>query len=65
MRNLELEPFNTWRRDMLLDYCDFGGLGQRHRAEWELKCPPEVGTVSRAREFRGLALMLEPAHRRC
>jgi pimeloyl-ACP methyl ester carboxylesterase len=59
-RNLERKPpFNTWRRDMLHDYCE---LGTRPAPQGgvELKCLPEVEAefYSRAREFPGLALML-------
>ena len=60
-RNLERKPpFNTWRSDMLRDYCDFG-TRLAPQGGVELKCPPEVEAefYSRAREFPGLALMLK------
>ena len=60
-RNLENKPpFNSWRRDMLRDYCVHG---TRPVAEGgvELKCLPEIEAdfYSRAREFPGLTLMLK------
>jgi pimeloyl-ACP methyl ester carboxylesterase len=60
-RNLEGKPpFNRWRRDMLHDYCVFG-TRPAPQGGMELKCPPEIEAefYSRAREFPGLALMLE------
>ena len=60
-RNLERKPpFNTWRRDMLHDYCDFG-TRPVPQGGVELKCPPEIEAefYARAREFPGMALMLK------
>jgi lipase len=60
-RNLERKPpFNTWRRDMLHDYCDFGTL-PAPQGGVELKCSREIEAefYARAREFPGLALMLK------
>jgi pimeloyl-ACP methyl ester carboxylesterase len=60
-RNLERKPpFNTWRHDMLHDYCEFG-TQPAPQGGVELKCPPEIEAdfYSRAREFPGLALMLK------
>src|SRR5260370_38882775 len=53
-------PFNTWRRDMLRDYCEFG-TRPAPQGGVELKCLPEIEAefYSRAREFPGLALMLK------
>ena len=53
-------PFNTWRRDMLRDYCEFG-TRPAPQGGVELKCPPEIEAefYSHAREFPGLALMLK------
>ena len=52
-RNLEHKPpFNTWRRDMLRDYCEYG-TRPAPQGGVELKCPPEIEAefYSRAREF--------------
>ena len=60
-RNLEHKPpFNTWRRDMLRDYCEYG-TRPAPQGGVELKCPPEIEAdfYSRAREFPGLTLMLK------
>jgi pimeloyl-ACP methyl ester carboxylesterase len=60
-RNLERKPpFNTWRRDILHDYCVFG-TRPAPQGGVELKCPPEIEAefYSRAREFPGLELMLK------
>jgi pimeloyl-ACP methyl ester carboxylesterase len=52
-------PYNTWRQDILRDYCEFGTRsapdGQR-----ELKCAPEVEAkfYETARDFDGLARIL-------
>jgi pimeloyl-ACP methyl ester carboxylesterase len=60
-RNLARKPpFNTWRRDMLHDYCEFG-TRPAPQGGVELKCRPEIEAefYSHAREFPGLALMLK------
>jgi pimeloyl-ACP methyl ester carboxylesterase len=60
-RSLERKPpFNTWRRDMLRDYCEYG-TRLAPQGGVELKCPPEIEAdfYSRAREFPGLTLMLK------
>ncbi|MGA8570457.1 MAG: alpha/beta hydrolase [Candidatus Binataceae bacterium] len=60
-RNLERKPpFNTWRHDMLHDYCEYG-TRPAPQGGVELKCPPEIEAefYSRAREFPGLTLMLK------
>jgi pimeloyl-ACP methyl ester carboxylesterase len=52
-------PYDTWRKDMLRDYCEFGTRptadGRR-----ELKCPPEIEAkyYQSAREFDGLGRIL-------
>jgi pimeloyl-ACP methyl ester carboxylesterase len=52
-------PYNTWRKDMLLDYCEFGTRptpdGRR-----ELKCAPEVEAklYETAADFDGLQRIL-------
>jgi pimeloyl-ACP methyl ester carboxylesterase len=51
-------PFNTWRKDILQDYCEFGtrpdALGMR-----VLKCSPEIESrfYDTARDVDGFALM--------
>jgi pimeloyl-ACP methyl ester carboxylesterase len=58
--NLERKPpFNTWRREMLRDYCEYGTRPASDGGV-ELKCPPEVEAefYSRARDFPGLSLMV-------
>lgn len=60
-RSLERKPpFNTWRRDMLRDYCEYG-TRLAPQGGVELKCPPEIEAdfYARAREFPGLTLMLK------
>ncbi len=59
-RNFERKPpYDTWRRDMLREYCEHatrpapgGGV--------ELKCPPEVEAefYARSRQYEGLRLIL-------
>src|SRR5277367_5942951 len=55
-------PYNTWRKDILRDYCEFGtrptGDGKR-----ELKCAPEVEAkfYETAAEFDGLGRILRAA----
>jgi pimeloyl-ACP methyl ester carboxylesterase len=52
-------PYNTWRKDILRDYCEFG---TRANAEGkrELKCAPEVEAklYDSARDFDGLGRIL-------
>lgn len=52
-------PYNTWRKDILRDYCEFG---TRINAEGkrELKCAPEVEAklYDSARDFDGLGRIL-------
>ena len=62
-RNFENKPpYNTWRRDILREYCEFatrlGPEGGR-----ELKCPPEIEATyyQRSRDFDGLGRILEGA----
>jgi pimeloyl-ACP methyl ester carboxylesterase len=53
------QPYNTWRKDILRDYCEFGtrptGDGKR-----ELKCAPEIEAkfYETARDFDGLGRIL-------
>ncbi len=53
-------PYNTWRKDILLDYCEFGTRptadGRR-----ELKCTPEIEAklYETAAEFDGLQRILQ------
>lgn len=59
-RNFDRKPpYDTWRKDMLRDYCDFGGrpaLDGRH----ELKCAPEIEArfYMTSRDFDGLGRIL-------
>jgi pimeloyl-ACP methyl ester carboxylesterase len=53
-------PFDTWRKDILRDYCEFGtrpAAGARR----ELKCAPEVEAkyYQSARDFDGLGRILK------
>jgi pimeloyl-ACP methyl ester carboxylesterase len=60
-RNLERKaPFNTWRSDMLRDYCEYG-TRLAPDGGVELKCPPEIEAefYSRARAFPGITLILK------
>lgn len=62
LRNLERKPpFNTWRHDMLRDYCEHGTRPAPGGGGVELKCSPEVEAAFylRAREFPALSLILE------
>ena len=59
-RNFENKPpYETWRRDVLRDYCEFGTreAGDGKRA---LKCPPEIEAqiYLTARSFDGLSMIL-------
>lgn len=59
-RNFEGKPpYDTWRRDMLRDYCEFGTRPAPDGGV-ELKCAPEVEAeyYARAHEFAALPLIL-------
>jgi pimeloyl-ACP methyl ester carboxylesterase len=59
-RNLENKPpFDTWRRDMLRDYCEHGTRPAAGGGV-ELKCPPEIEAefYARSREYTGLPMIL-------
>ncbi len=53
-------PYNTWRKDILRDYCEFG---TRRAADGtrELKCPPEVEAryYQTSSDFDGLGRILK------
>jgi pimeloyl-ACP methyl ester carboxylesterase len=60
-RNLENKPpFDTWRRDMLRDYCEHGTRPAAGGGV-ELKCPPEIEAefYARSREYAGLPMILK------
>jgi len=64
-RNFENKPpYDTWRRDILRDYCEFGTRPGPEGGR-ELKCPPEIEAAfyQRARDFDGLGRILEAAAR--
>jgi pimeloyl-ACP methyl ester carboxylesterase len=52
-------PYNTWREEILRDYCEFGTRETSDRKR-ELKCPPEVEAriYETAREYDGLGYVL-------
>ncbi len=52
-------PYNTWRKDMLRDYCEFGTRATRD-GKRELKCTPEdeAKIYASAQEFDGLQRIL-------
>jgi pimeloyl-ACP methyl ester carboxylesterase len=52
-------PFDTWRKDILRDYCQFGTRPARD-GKRELKCAPEVEAklYETARDFDGLGRIL-------
>jgi pimeloyl-ACP methyl ester carboxylesterase len=52
-------PYDTWRRDILRDYCEFGTRA-RPDGKRELKCAPEVEAqiYSSSRDFDGLGRIL-------
>ena len=52
-------PYNTWRKDILLDYCEFGTRPTRDGRR-ELKCTPEIEAklYETAAEFDGLQRIL-------
>ncbi len=53
-------PFNTWRRDILREYCEGGGWTNA-AGQWELKCPPEIEArfYATATAFDGLDRLLK------
>ncbi len=53
-------PFDTWRRGMLRDYCEYGTRPAPDGGV-ELKCPPEIEAefYARSRQFAGLPLILK------
>src|SRR6266478_8349718 len=53
-------PYSTWRKDILLDYCEFGTRPSRD-GKRELKCAPEVEArlYETAPEFDGLQRILD------
>jgi lipase len=60
-RNLENKPpFDTWRRDILRDYCEHGTRPAAGGGV-ELKCSPEIEAefYARSREYAGLPLILK------
>ena len=52
-------PYSTWRKDILLDYCEFG-TRPTHDGRRELKCTPEIEAklYETAAEFDGLQRIL-------
>jgi len=52
-------PYNTWRKDILRDYCEFGTRSTPDGRR-ELKCAPEIEAkfYETARDFDGLARIL-------
>ncbi|MEA2648922.1 MAG: hypothetical protein QOG61_1357, partial [Candidatus Binataceae bacterium] len=52
-------PYSTWRKDILLDYCEFGTRPTRDGRR-ELKCTPEIEAklYETAAEFDGLQRIL-------
>jgi pimeloyl-ACP methyl ester carboxylesterase len=52
-------PYNTWRKDILRDYCEFG-TRPTSDGKRELKCAPEVEAkfYETARDFDGLGRIL-------
>jgi pimeloyl-ACP methyl ester carboxylesterase len=55
-------PFDTWRRDILREYCE-GGASANAAGQWELKCPPEIEArfYATATAFDGLDRLLKCA----
>ncbi|HKD68034.1 MAG TPA: alpha/beta hydrolase [Candidatus Binataceae bacterium] len=53
-------PFDTWRREILREYCATGASANA-QGEWELKCPPEIEArfYETAMAFDGLARLLK------
>ncbi len=53
-------PFNTWRRDILREYCA-NGASANAQGQWELKCPPEIEArlYATAPAFDGLGRLLK------
>jgi pimeloyl-ACP methyl ester carboxylesterase len=52
-------PYNTWRKDILRDYCEFGTRSTSD-GKRELKCAPEIEAkfYETARDFDGLGRIL-------
>ena len=52
-------PYNTWRKDILRDYCEFG-TRSTPEGKRELKCEPQVEAkfYETARDFDGLGRIL-------
>ena len=53
-------PFDTWRRDLLREYCA-NGASANAQGQWELKCPPEIEArfYATALAFDGLDRLLK------
>jgi pimeloyl-ACP methyl ester carboxylesterase len=53
-------PFDTWRRDLLSEYCA-NGAAANGQGQWELKCPPEIEArfYATATAFDGLDRLLK------
>jgi pimeloyl-ACP methyl ester carboxylesterase len=53
-------PFQTWRRDILREYCQ-NGAAANSAGQWELKCPPEIEArfYATAAHFPGLERLLK------
>ena len=53
-------PYNTWRKDILLDYCEFGTRPTRD-GKRELKCAPEIEArfYETSRDVDGLGRILK------
>jgi pimeloyl-ACP methyl ester carboxylesterase len=53
-------PFDTWRRDILREYCA-NGASANADGQWELKCPPEIEAsfYATATDFDGLDRLLK------
>jgi len=59
-RNFEKKPpYDTWRREILRDYCEFG-TSENADGKRVLKCPPEIEAqvYLTARDFDGLSAIL-------
>jgi len=52
-------PYDTWRKDILHDYCEYGTRLDAH-GKRELKCPPQIEAelYASSHEFDGLGLLL-------
>jgi len=53
-------PYDTWNREMLRDYCEFG-TRENDEGKRELKCPPKVEArlYETARDFDGLSRIIK------